>query len=143
MSRHARELFEPVFGDHACVEGGATGDDRDAADLRKVEVELRECDRVIGPMQVGAKCLCDDGRLLENLLLHEVAVVALLDRGGRSPRGSDLAFHLGVLRVEDRRAVARHNDPVTFFEIADLLGQRRERQCVRTDIGFAIGKAHD
>ena len=32
VDRHSRELLDPIFGDHAGVEAGAAGDDRDPAD---------------------------------------------------------------------------------------------------------------
>ena len=46
-------------------------------------VHLRQRDLLLERAQIGAERLRDDDRLLENLLLHEVAVIALLDRGGR------------------------------------------------------------
>ena len=39
------------------------------------------------------------------------------------------------------RAVARYNDPVTFFQIRNLLCQRRKGKRVRTQIGLAIAIA--
>ena len=46
-----------------------------------------------------------------------------------------------VVAVEDLRAVAGDDDPVAFFEIGDLLGQRRERERVGAEIGLALAVA--
>lgn len=65
---HARELFEPVFGDHAGIKAGAAGDDGDAVDPRQVEIHLRQRHRLFERADIGGERLRDDGRLLENLL---------------------------------------------------------------------------
>ena len=72
-----------------------------------------------------------------------MAVIALLDRRARGTRTAHLAFDRLVLRVIDSGAIARHDHPVAFFEIADLLRQRGQRQRVRPDIGLAIAIADD
>ena len=138
VDRNAGELFEPVFRHHARIEGRTAGHDGDAAHAREIEIELRQRDRVVRSAQVGGERLRDHGRLLENLLLHEVAVIALFDRRGRCARSAHLAFDLGVLGVVDRRALARDNHPVAFLEVADLLRQRCKRQRVGAEIGFAL-----
>ena len=67
-----------------------------------------------------------------------MAVVAFLDRRRRGAGHGDLACHLVVVLVVDRRPVARDDDPVAFVEIGDPLGQRRQRQGVGTEIGFPV-----
>ena len=120
------------------VIAGAAGDDRDAVDRRDVEIDLRQRHLLLDRAQVAAQRLRDHGRLLEDLLLHEVAVVALLDRRGRGARSGDLALDRIVVLVEDLRALAGDDDPVAFVEIGDLLGQRGERQRVGPEIGLAL-----
>ncbi len=141
VHRDTRELLEPVFGDHSGIEGRAAGHDGDALDLRQVEIELWQRDRIVRLAQVGSERLRDHGRLLEDLLLHEVAVIALLDSCGRGARGLDLAFDRLVFGIVDFSGFAGDDHPVAFLEIADLLRQRCQRQRVGTDIGFAVAIA--
>ncbi len=128
IDRHAGELLEPVFRYHARVIGGAAGDDGHPADARDVEIELRQRDRIVRLAQIRTQRLRDHGRLFEDLFLHEVAIIALLDRGGRGARGGHLTLDRRVLGVVDRHALALQHDPVAFLEIGDLLGQRRQCQ---------------
>src|SRR3546814_212805 len=73
--------------------------------------------------------------LLENLLLHEVAVIAFLDRRGGDARGRNFALGRVVVSVENLRAFPRDDDPVALVEIGDLLRQRRERERIRAQVG--------
>src|ERR1700754_588061 len=59
VDRHARELLEPVFGDHPGIERGATGDDRDALDRFEIEILGRQRHRFLQPAQVRAQRLRD------------------------------------------------------------------------------------
>ncbi len=102
VDRHAGELLEPVFRHHPGVIGRPAGDDGDPLDARDVEIELRQRDRIVGLAQIGAERLRDHGRLLEDLLLHEVAVIALLDRCRRGARNADLARRRFVFGIVDR-----------------------------------------
>ena len=83
VDRQAGQPLEQVSADHAGVGGGAAGDDLQALDLGEVEpagASARPVDRV----DVGRQRVLAGVRLLVDLLLHEVAVVALLDQ--RRPR---------------------------------------------------------
>jgi hypothetical protein len=53
---------------------------------------------------IGAQRLRDHNRLLVNLLLHEVAVVALFDQRAGYARGVISALDRIVVAVEDLRA---------------------------------------
>ena len=138
IDRNARELFEPVFRDQPRIETGAAGDDRQPADLREVEIDLRQRDRIVRTAQIGAKRLRHHGGLLVNLLLHEVAIIALLHRRRRRARGADFAGDGIALRIEHLGTVAAHHDPVAFFEIGDPLRQRRKRERIRTQIHLRL-----
>ena len=142
IHRQAGEGLEPVFRHEAGVIGGAASHDGDALDRREVEIDLRQGHAVVHPADIAAQRLGDHGGLLEDFLLHEVAEIALLHRCGRGPRGGDGALHRVVMLVEDLRALAGDDHPVALFEIADLLGERRQRQRVRAEIGLAIAIAH-
>ena len=138
VDRHPRELLEPVFRHHPGIEGGAAGDDGQAADARKVEIDLRQRHRIVRPAQVGAERLRDHGGLLVDLLLHEVAIVALFDRRSRSAREADFAGDGVVRRIVHLGAVTADHHPVAFFEIGDTLGERGERERVRAEIHLGL-----
>ena len=100
MSTGTRANARTIFGDHPGVEGGAAGNDRDAATFaRSKSRRQRDC----RPRSAGCSSerLRDDDRLLENLLLHEVAVIALLDRRGGSAGCDDLALDRAIAAIED------------------------------------------
>ena len=131
---HSGELLEPIFGDHAGVEAGAAGDDRDAIDGRQVEVEIGQRDLALERADVALESLGNHDRLLENLLLHEVAIIALLDPRRQGTGLDDFSAHPLVGAVVDLDAIALDDGPVAFLEIGDLLGQRRQRQRVGAEI---------
>src|SRR3546814_8106943 len=83
--------------------------DGGAVDRRQVEIHLRQRDGLFERADVGGERLRDDGRLLENLLLHEVAVIALLDRRGGHARGRNFALDRVVVGVENLRAFAAND----------------------------------
>ena len=77
VDRDPRQLFQPVARHVARVEGRAAGRDRDARDLRKIERQLRQMDGALLRVEVGMQRVADHRRLLVDLLLHEMAEVAL------------------------------------------------------------------
>ncbi len=80
--------------------------------------------------------------LLVDLLRHEMAVVALVDRvsGGEAfllgPRDASVR-----LIVELRRRPGQH-DPITIVEIRHLVGEGSERQRIGAEVHFAVAVAH-
>src|SRR3546814_7941276 len=116
----AREGLEPIFGDHAGIKAGAAGDDGDAVDAGEVEIHLRQRDRLFERTDVGGEGLRDHGRLLENLLLHIMAVRPLFDRGGGDTRRRNIALDCLVFAVENLCAIAGDDDPVTFVELGAI-----------------------
>src|SRR3546814_7579115 len=117
--------------------------DGGAVDRRQVEIHLRQRDGLFERADVGGERLRDDGRLRENLLLHEVAVIALLDRRGGHARGRNFALDRVVVGVENLRAFAANDDPIALVEISDLLRQRRKRERVAAEVGFALAVTND
>ncbi len=143
VDRDAGKLLEPVFADHARIIGCTAGNDGDALDRADVEIHLRQCHALFDRAQVGAQRLRDHGRLFENLLLHEVVEIALLDRRRGRARGLHRPLYNHARGIVDDRLVAGDRDPVALFEIGNLLGQRGECQCVRAEEGLALAIAHD
>ncbi|MDF9863451.1 hypothetical protein M2437_002433 [Methylorubrum pseudosasae] len=76
-----------------------------------------------------------------DFLRHEVAVVALVDE--ESLRRDSLArpAHHGTGDVVNLGTVAGQDRPITLFEIGDLIGEGRERERVRSEIGLALPEA--
>ena len=139
---HPRELLEPIFGDHPGVIRRAAGDDRHALDAAQIEAEIGQRDRALERADIALQRLRDDDRLLENLLAHEVRVIALVDLvRARRPEATISRVDRLVGAIENLDRVAPHHRPVALFQIGDLLGQRGQRQRVRAEIILALAVA--
>ena len=82
--------------------------------------------------------VADHFRLLVDFLGHEVLVVALVHqlRGSRGLEHRPLDF--AALLVMNLDALVRHHRPVAVFQIADGVGERRQRNRIRTEIHLAV-----
>jgi len=146
--RDARELLEPIFGDHPRIITGAAGDDRQPLNRRQIETGVGERDFTVEWPHVTLQRLGDHDRLLVNLLLHVVAVITLFDPCSRRARLDDLAIDRLVFTVEDLHALTPNHSPIAFVQISDTLGPRRQRDGVRSEVvlGLAIadgqGRTH-
>ena len=80
VDRYARELLDPIFGDQPGIVTGAAGDDGEPIDGFEVGLGDGQRDLALERANVALESLGDHDRLLENLLLHVVRVIALLDR---------------------------------------------------------------
>src|SRR3546814_5331964 len=100
-------------------------------------IHLRQRDGLFERADIGGERLRNHRRLLENLLLHEVAVIALLDRRGGDARGRNFALDRIVFAIEYLRAIASDDDPVAFLQLGDLLRSRRKRTGLAAELGFA------
>ncbi len=133
------QAFQPIFADVAGIVSGSARDDRDPLDLAKIEREIHWKRYTLGRhVNIAGQRVSDHLRLFVDFLGHEVAIVRLIDQRGRSAMLDDLAVNDGVAVVVDGRAVVRQNSPVTVFEIADRIGERPERNRVRSQIHFAV-----
>jgi hypothetical protein len=141
FDRDAGHPLEPILGDPAGVARGTAGDHGDARHRRQIERQRRQADLARGGVDEALQGVADHGGLLEDLLLHEVAVVALADQRARQFGLAHLALGFVAALVEDRRAGARHHRPVALFQIADLLGQRRQSQGVGAEKHLAVAVA--
>jgi hypothetical protein len=79
--------------------------------------------------------------LLVNFLGHEVAIIRLVDQRGCGAVLEGVAVNHRIVLVKDSRAIARQDDPVAVLEITDRVGERAERNGVRTEIHFAFAIA--
>ncbi len=81
-------------------------------------------------------------RLLMDLLRHEMAMAGFVDQRRRGVGDDDLAVRGPAGGVEDRNLVAAHDRDVAVLEIGDAVGERREREGVRSQIGLVLAIAH-
>ena len=96
---------------------------------------------MVGRAREGAQRIADHGRLLVDLLVHEVAVVALADQRAGHRGLLDLALHRLALGVIDGGAAGVQHRPVAFLQVLDAVGQRRERQGVGAEVHLAVAVA--
>ena len=108
---------------------------------RKVERRGHVADAAGGEVEIVGERVGDDLRLLEDLLLHEVAVVALVDDIGRVGRLPLLATDGVALGIEDREAVAANHRPVAVFQIGDGIGEGRQRDGIGAEEHLALAMA--
>ena len=92
-------------------------------------------------VDVVCQRMADDFGLLENLLGHEMAVIALVDVHHGGLRFQDRALHDRALGVVDLGASASDDHPVAVFEIAHGVGERRQRNGVGADEHRALAEA--
>ena len=84
------------------------------------------------------KGLGNHDRLLKDLLLHVMAIIALLD-GRRGRAGlDDLALDWAVVAIEDLDPPAPNDGPVAFLQISDALRPGCYCDRVRTEIVLAV-----
>ena len=143
FDRQLGEALEPVFRDQPGIKGRAAGRDRQPLEFLPVERQLaRQRDPLGRHVDVMRERVADHFGLLVDFLGHEVLVVALVDQ--HAPRRVDLMTARStalVLRVVDLDALARHHRPVAVLEIADRVGERRERDGVGAEIHLAVAVA--
>ena len=143
LGRDLGDGFEPVLGGAAAVVAGAAGQDQDLVDLLEHAVgtvaEQLGHDGLDALERVGQRA-----RLLEDLLLHVVAVGAELDRAAVRLHRLDRAL-LGAERlacgIADPVAAQLQVDQVAFGQVADLVGHAGQRHRVAGQEIFAVTHA--
>ena len=143
LDRQAAQALEPVFGDVARIARGAAGDDRDALDVLEVERQLERQRHPLGRhVDIARQRMADDFRLLVDFLGHEVAIIRLVDQERRRRRDfSTSRFTTAPCLVVDHADFAGQHHPVAVLEIADGVGERRQRDRVRAQIHLAVAMA--
>ena len=81
-------------------------------------------------------------RLVMDLLLHEVPVVALLHQGGGRRHEAHRALGGLAGLIEDLRAVVVDGDVIAFFQIGDAVGEGPHRQGVGAQEHLAVAIGH-
>jgi hypothetical protein len=101
LDGNAGDPLEPVFRDDAGMIGGAAGDHRHPLERAQRKGQLGQMHRAGRRVDQRIERVANDRRLLEDLLLHEMAVIALADQRARSGRFADRAGDFGIAAVED------------------------------------------
>ena len=108
----------------------------------EIERQLhRQRHPLVAHVEIMRERVADDLGLLVDFLRHEMAVVALVDQERRGVRFQHRALDHLAVGVVHLDALARHHRPVAVFEIADGVGERRERDRVGAEIHLAVAVA--
>jgi hypothetical protein len=89
------------------------------------------------------QCVGHRARLLEDLLLHEVAVRAQLDARPRGLDVHDAALHALAVRVGDDAGLAPQVGDVALLEVRHATGDRQQRRGVGGEEVVVLAVAHD
>ena len=137
-------LLDPVAGDAGGVEAGAAGDDGDALGLVEhlggahAEGMLQRPLPANAPFQGAAQHL----GLLEDLLLHVVAVVALAGVVNADLHLDGRADDRLVLKIPNGDFVGLDLDQIALLQDDEAVGDRAQRQHVGGDVVLADALAH-
>ncbi len=139
---NAGERLDPLLRDERRVVAGAAGQHQHAVDSRqhgsRVGAEQRRIDAGDGFERVR-----DGARLLEDLLLHEVAVRAQLDRSPRRFDRDHGPLDALAARIVDRPGFAAHVGNVAILEVRHPVRDRKQRGRVGREEMVVGTDAHD
>ena len=139
LHRHPRGLLDPVARGEPGVVRGAAGDDGRPLHACEREGQRRQRHPFRARIVVGAQRVADGARLLEDLLQHVVAVVALADHRAVVRRDALRPLDGAPVRIADRDRVPAQHRPVALVEVADPPREGGERQRVRGEVGGVLG----
>ena len=141
LDREPRKTLEPVARDHAGIVGGAARCDRNALERAEIERQRhRQRDAFRRHVEVFRQRVADHFRLLVDLLGHEVAVIALVDEHHRGLRLEHRAPRHLAPGIVNLGALTGDDDPVAVLQIADGVGEGRERNRVGADEHRALAE---
>jgi hypothetical protein len=86
--------------------------------------------------------IADHHRVLVQLLLHEMAEIALADGSAGEVGELDRAFHGRAVVGKEAGVLTGHHHPVAVFKIGDLPGKGGERQRVGAEIHGRLAIAY-
>ena len=142
-ARDARQRLDPLLRDQARVVARAAGEDQHAVDLAPATASAfgpKRCGPIAGDAfeRVG-----DRARLLEDLLLHEVAVRTELDARARRLDVDDRRARPARRARRRSRRTRAHVGDVAFLEIRDAARDRQQRRGVGGEEVVVLADADD
>jgi hypothetical protein len=102
---------------------GAAGEQCDLADVAEREGQFGQINGLAGRVDQRLQRVADHRRLLEDLLLHEVAVIALADQCARQRRLAHFPLNWSIGAVVDRNLLRGKPGP----DLAGALVKARSR----------------
>ena len=139
VHRQVSDPFEQIFRRQARKIGGSAGND--LYTVYSVETcAARQLRLARHGVEVGGKGVLAGVRLVVDLLLHEVPVIALLHHGGGCGDLHHRSVGGAALRVKDLRPVMVDGHVVALIEIGDAGGERADGEGVRADEHLPIAK---
>ena len=150
LRRNLRDRFEPVLRGQPGVVARAAGQDQHRVDRLERGfgastvargVEQPRADRTVAIVGDPFQRVGDRARLLEDLLLHVMAIRAELGRAARRIDDADLALDRPVVAIGDPPAAELDVDGIAVVEIDEVVGYARERHRVRCEEALTLNRA--
>ena len=141
VDRQLRPALEPIFRDEAGIERRAAGRQRQTADIRKVERQIRQGHLIVRKVQVMRERMAHHFRLFVNLLGHEVAEIALVHHQSRGAGLDDGAVDNGPVAPVNSHVFARDDGPIAVFQISDIVRERCKCDGIGADEHLAVAIA--
>ncbi len=140
VARNACERFDPLLRHQRRIVAGAAREHEHAVDLP--EDLLRVGSEHVGVDDAEAlERVGDRARLLEDLLLHEMAVRSELDGIARGFDVDDRPLDRIAVHVVDRIGLAAHVGDVALFEVDDATRDRQQRRRIGREKVIAVAQA--
>ena len=144
LGGHTGQRFNGRFAHHAGMHRRAAAHQMHPANAAQHLVrQRRDAQLRHSILHTGAHCGRDGGRLLVDLLEHEVGVAALLSRFHIPVCRELLAFHRLTKFVVEADALSRADGHIALFQHAVFPGIFEQRGDIRCDKVFAFSPADD
>src|SRR5690349_17232873 len=132
-----------MLADESGMPARAAGGDENVVEAKHLFVGHVETTQLRGALlrqQTAAHAVLDGGRLLEDLLEHEVVEPAALDLIEIPIDLADAALQLLCALVENGVALAREYGDVSVIEVDHFAGLREDRRDIAGDVVFAVAE---
>ena len=137
----AREFFQPILGRQARVITGAAREYQCRIDALEQPCRRTAEERRVDSVHVFER-LRDSARLLEDFLLHVVAIGTQLRCAGARMNDADFALHRRAGAIDDAIAGAAHFCHIAFIEVNDAISGAGERHRVGSKKVFVLAQTH-
>ena len=114
-------MLKPIFGGQAGIVTGAAGNNRQAAEGRKIDIQMAKSDLLRCGVYVRLKGVSNNIGLLVNFLFHEVTEITLAHEGTVDLDQFDFAVRRPILMVIYSGITTLKNRPVAVFQETNLV----------------------